>query len=99
MKAVVLIDMPETCGDCLLCVAEPGFFGDIVKSECLIKQKDNLIYLSGTKIPEWCPLKPLPMKRETEVHWKSIGGDVITHEISDYDKGWNDCLEEFTDCD
>ena len=37
---------------------------------------------------------PLPMKRETMVHWKSIGGgDIPTHEITDYDKGWNDCVE------
>lgn len=42
----------------------------------------------------WCPLKPMPLKRETHVYWKSVGiGNIPTHEISDYDKGWNDCVE------
>lgn len=35
---------------------------------------------------------PMPSKRETQVHWKSIGGEVNTHEPSEYDKGWNDCV-------
>ena len=39
-------------------------------------------------------LKPMPLKRETHVYWKSVGiGNIPTHEISDYDKGWNDCVE------
>ena len=39
-------------------------------------------------------LKPMPSKRETIVHWKSIGGeDIPTHEVSEYDKGWNDCVD------
>ena len=44
--------------------------------------------------PTWCPLKPMPLKRETMVHWKSIsGGDIPTHEPSGEDIGWNKCVE------
>lgn len=47
-----------------------------------------------TRITGYRHLDPMPSKRETQVHWKSIGGgDIPTHEISDYDKGWNDCVE------
>lgn len=41
--------------------------------------------------------RPMPCKRETHVYWKSVGiGNIPTHEISDYDKGWNDCLQTIT---
>jgi len=40
-----------------------------------------------------CSLKPMPLKRETQVAWQGIGGmKVPTHEPSEYDKGWNDCV-------
>ena len=43
---------------------------------------------------ETLPLRSLPCKRETRVYWKSVGlGNIPTHEISDYDKGWNDCVD------
>ena len=41
----------------------------------------------------------IPRKRKTVVCWKSIGGSsgigsgISTHEYTDYDKGWNDCIE------
>lgn len=48
----------------------------------------------GEGVIAMCPLKPMPLKRETHVYWKSVGiGNIPTHEISDYDKGWNDCVE------
>lgn len=47
-----------------------------------------------TRITGYRHLDPMPLKRETQVHWKSIGGgDIPTHEITDYDKGWNDCID------
>ena len=41
---------------------------------------------------ETLPLRPMPLKRETQVAWEGIGG-MTTHEPSEYDKGWNDCVE------
>ena len=41
---------------------------------------------------ETLPLRPIPLKRETQVAWQGIGG-VQTHEPSEYDKGWNDCVD------
>lgn len=49
---------------------------------------------------ETYPLRELPRKRETRVYWKSVGlGNIPTHEISDYDKGWNDCVEMLENAD
>ena len=40
------------------------------------------------------PVRPMPLKRETQVAWQGIGGTRYrTHDVFDYDKGWNDCVE------
>lgn len=84
MKAILVVDMPKDCGNCPCAGEEFGI--------CQADDKNRAC--EWYKIPSWCPLKPMPIKRETIVHWKSIGGgDIPTHEISDYDKGWNDCIE------
>ena len=97
MKAILVIEMPECCAECPLMLwdAESEYYGaccpTLKEVNCVAdsyKENEN----KGTK-PDWCPLRPMPMKRETQVHWKSIGGEVTTHEPSDYDKGWNDCVE------
>lgn len=62
--------------------------------ECPCYHEDRSVCQAGGLYGKPCPLRPMPMKRETQVHWKSIGGgNIPTHEISDYDKGWNDCVE------
>ena len=81
MKAILVIDMPKACAECKLM----SLYG-IGESIC------NPV--DWERRPSWCPLKPMPMKRETHVYWKSVGiGNIPTHEISDYDKGWNDCVD------
>ena len=44
---------------------------------------------------ETYPLRELPRKRETQVLW--YGEDkkpyLVTHEPSEYDEGWNDCVD------
>ena len=52
------------------------------------------VSVPNTQIKAYLPTRPLPCKRETHVYWKSVGlGNIPTHEISDYDKGWNDCVD------
>lgn len=84
MKAILVVDIPKSCEDCP-CYYEGTFY-------CPLLKRDFGIWYA--RKPVDCPLKPMPSKRETQVHWKSIGGgDIPTHEISEYDKGWNDCVE------
>ena len=42
---------------------------------------------------ETLPLRPMPLKRETQVAWVlGIKVPITTHEPSEYDRGWNDCV-------
>ena len=83
MKAILVIDIPMLEDGRHLCNKCP-----IWSDEHLFCEYDFNMKAKG------CPLKPMPMKRETHIYWKSVGlGNIPTHEISDYDKGWNDCVE------
>lgn len=80
MKAILVIDMPDNLENYL--------------------DKIKVFYAIGTLNGQELfhrfnqPLKPMPLKRETQVHWKSIGGgDIPTHEPSGEDIGWNKCVE------
>lgn len=47
-KAVLIIDMPKTCGHCPCCDGEYGICeADEHRRECMVHNR-----------PEWCPLKP-----------------------------------------
>ena len=82
MKAILVIDMPDICNECPMCCAETGFLGDITRSECMIANRDNLVYMDGMAVPVWCPLKPLPELKNDR------------YGLDKYAMGWNDCLKE-----
>ena len=95
--AVLKTIMPKDCGECLFCKENRK----CAIAECEMYSQTDVYdhYYKCTK-PEWCPLVPIPSRRETRVYWKSVGiGDIPTHEISDYDKGWNDCVEMLENAD
>lgn len=79
MKAILVIDMPESCTSCLLGICNKKWF-------CLKTNKD-IDLTDRYNIPSWCPLKPIPEKKKT---------DVITYD--DYGAGWdcgyNACIDE-----
>jgi len=74
MKAILVIDTPKTCKECKceLCWVCVQMFQHI----------DEYIDPSKAK-PDWCPLRPLPQRKERQ--W--YGNDA-------YKDGWNDCLKE-----
>lgn len=75
----------------MLMVDVPDEMGDDVFIKALYITLWNEMYTQDIPINK--KLRPLPCKRETRVYWKSVGlGNIPTHEISDYDKGWNDCV-------
>ena len=79
MKAVLVIGMPTMCDECKLHfkdIDDSGWF----HSGCCAMGK---AYDDGNKIQEWCPLRPLPTKKQEEKRWYS----------EDYSIGWNDCLD------
>ena len=79
MKAILVIDMPEDCNGCLCLEDEERY--------CRGDEKYFRYCGLGNKKPEWCPLRPLPKKKEP----------FYDINEGDYDKridGWNDCLDE-----
>lgn len=59
-KAVLLMDIPEKCFDCDLCVLDmDGSLSCYCNTrEICSKAEEN------NSRPEWCPLKPLPDRKE-----------------------------------
>lgn len=84
MKAILLIDMPDSCEECDYC----GWSSDEMYRACLL----NNCHLFHSEFVEigrdgCCPLKPLPQKKQH--------GEEIDYEYG-YIDGWNDCLKEVT---
>lgn len=76
MKAILIINKPESCTSCPFSFFNRNWF-------CLITNKD--IDISNKyHIPEWCPLKPMPKEsidmpndEEYMKHYKRGRNDVI----------------------
>lgn len=82
-KAVLVMDMPDTCGRCQLCqgVAMDGDYVCSVPNEC----GDERGYNDGKYgKPDWCPLRLAP---EEQLIW-------FDDETSDWERGYNSCLHE-----
>ena len=83
-KAVLIMDMPESCGECPFCRG---------LNECKVKKylvRDRLFtiftvdaqIMEGGK-PSWCPLRELPEKANHPAYCDN----------GRFDKGWNACLD------
>ena len=83
-KAVLVIDMPESCAKCPL-------FNDVYSDMCcrgLNNRGINYPYPKDFK-QDWCPLKPMPEKYEID---KSKCSDP--HYEFEYEYGYNACIDE-----
>lgn len=79
MKAILVIDeMPKRCGECP-CVNDEFEF---CRADEKIRDCDRY------KTPTWCPLKPLPQKKE-------LFGKIPLDKMAEY-IGWNACIDEIT---
>lgn len=83
MKAILVIEMPNSCDECPCCTWIPEY------SEYGCGISGNLEDI--TDKPSWCPLKTLPKKMTPVVLHQCVEDEFL------YQKGWNDCLEEITD--
>lgn len=88
MKGIIVVDkIPENCRN-IKGEEEIGCpFGGMV---CQVKQKDVMSHVvEGTK-PDWCPIRPMPEKKE-------LTGDVSNVKSISEESikiGWNDCIDE-----
>ena len=81
-KAVLLMNVPEKCLDCNLCVLDMD--GSI---SCYYNKREICSNVGeNNSRPEWCPLRELP-EEDHENHYLDEWEDGYTD-------GWNDCLRE-----
>ncbi len=77
MKAILVLD--KMPNSCEECVVRcDGYTAKEYAQRTLIK-------------PNWCHLKLMPSKRKSMVEW--VDANVKSHDITEYDKGWNACVE------
>ena len=80
------MDVPETCLDCNLCVLDTD--GSI---SCYYNKREICSNVGeNNSRPNWCPLRPLPDRKEiTETYkWED--------RLPSFKCGWNWCLDEIT---
>lgn len=80
-KAILVIDMPESCVGCRIRV------DDEYSNWCAYANPEpNGVwrYVEKATKPDWCPLKPMPERDEAyHLHEYDAG----------YKVGWNDCIK------
>lgn len=86
MKAILVVDLPKNCGDC------PCIHDEMWKCQA-DKQFREGTYFDGR--PSWCPLKPMPEKKNTD-KLQGFGNSQILwmDKVIYQNEGWNACLEE-----
>ena len=78
-KAILVIDMPESCDKC------PLFHGFYTDMTCGANNYGiNYPYPKDFR-QNWCPLKSIPEKMK--------GHDSIYYQWGDYEDGWNHCID------
>ncbi len=81
-KAILVMDMPETCKDCS---CKYPSYKDYALYDCAITGKT--VPIDGGRYgekPNWCPLRELPEKANHPDYCDN----------GRFDKGWNACLDE-----
>lgn len=96
-KALLIMDMPDNCLDCNFCFeldegieAYCSMMDDLDNSD-LCRDLPNGYCESK---PDWCPLKPLPDKKE-EPKMKRMP-PISESRIKGFCSGWNTCIDEIT---
>lgn len=83
-KAVLIMDMPESCKKCVFC---RGLNACKLK-KYLVRDRICTIYTVDKQImeggkPDWCPLRELPERSDHPEHCDN----------GRFDAGWNACLD------
>ena len=97
MKAVLVIDMPDKCLNCPVhqfVEAEEGEYDAFVfcNAENWRKPITHQPVENLEERPDWCPLRPLPAKKNVNQIVNIWGKEQGLCAC-----GWNDCLDEITE--
>lgn len=82
-KAVLIMDMPESCFGCNLCHIDY----EEERATCQAYETVKEVNSDTFKKPDWCPLRELPKYRPT-IGKVEDGNRLLLN------AGWNDCLDE-----
>lgn len=89
MKAVLVMDIPESCVDCQFCYE----YHEGIEACCTVTREpsnDDMYRIIKEDYcqdkPDWCPLKPMPEKKD----WKPSSGITLAM----FGTGWNACIDE-----
>lgn len=90
MKAVLVMENPECCGNC------PLMDDDCAGGYCNAHDDDyiDIPDTMGGK-PDWCPLQELP-KRKAVIGIDGATG-IKEGELHGQQKGWNACIDKILD--
>ncbi len=86
-KAVLVIDMPESCFGCNFLYCD----GDTNLDSCQAREEVRPVDSETYKKPDWCPLRELPEKKETLITLECHSNGRWTEGMK---AGWNACLDK-----
>ena len=94
-KAILVIEMPNDCNECPL---NSNGYCDVLQEYALLNEWVEDAPYYDLKGKGDCPLKPMPEKKEPSVQLSVRHNDepmeTLGFRCTDYEKGWNACLEE-----
>lgn len=82
-KSVLVIDTPGSCMGCNFFI----FNGDTNMDSCMARETARSVDLEKYDKPDWCPLKPLPEKKEYVDPTSSAKAKKNIIAV-----GWNTCI-------
>lgn len=87
-RAILVMDMPESCDMCdFVDNNQPPIYG-VDKMYCGFPGIGDDVSDYIACRPDWCPLRPMPEKREAD---PAIDNDIIDWGLAE---GWNACIDE-----
>ena len=83
--AILVIDKPKMCDECKMHFKGIDDNGQFISACCVMSKA----YDNGSKVQEWCPLRPIPERKE--VHYT----DPLFGEVENLTNiGYNKCLDD-----
>ena len=80
-KGIIIVDIPESCENCLFHRTHAAPIQDHVFCTILTRG-----VIPKAKKPDWCPIKPMPEKQDND--------NLYDEYYDGFDAGWNACIDE-----
>lgn len=84
-KAILVIDMPESCGSCDICFLDE--YSYFCSASLLVGVLEDVYeYVRGGTKPDWCPLKLAPEKKLPYI--------TSSDYLNGFGSGYNACIDD-----